>query len=210
MKKHIFPITMIGLTAIAWLITFSKLPAELPTHWNFNGEVDGYSPKLNAMLMQLGIMILLYVSVAFLPKIDPRKQNYQSFFKSYAIIYNALLTLFFLLNIMLILTGLGYSIPMSTLGTLFIGAIFIILGNYMQQVKSNFFIGIRTPWTLSNDEVWKRTHRFCGKIYFGSGFAFILATFLSGAWKTGLIVTIIAVLIITPYIYSYWQYKKLS
>ncbi|MGJ7922706.1 SdpI family protein [Neobacillus sp. LXY-4] len=210
MKKHVFPIAMIILTVIVWSIAYPKLPAELPTHWGFNGEANGYSSKFNAMLTQVGIMTLLYISVAFLPKIDPRRANYKYFSSSYQMIFNSLLTLFFGLNIIVILIGLGYDIPMSSLGTIIAGAIFIVLGNVMQRVRSNFFLGIRTPWTLSNDEVWRKTHRLGGKIFFGGGVILILATFLSGAFKEAVIIGVIAVIIIAPYIYSYWLFKKLS
>ncbi|AGK55763.1 SdpI family protein [Bacillus sp. 1NLA3E] len=208
MKKHVFPIFMIGLTILAWVIAFPKLPQEVPIHWSFTGEANGYSSKLGAMFTQIGIMTLLYVSVAFLPKIDPRKANYSLFSKGYQIIYNSLLTIFFVLNVITILIGLGYDIPMATMSTLIIGAIFIIMGNFMQQVRSNFFIGIRTPWTLSNDEVWKKTHRFGGKIFFGGGVIMIFATFLPSVLKETVLIIVIVVTVAAPYAYSYWQFKK--
>ncbi|WP_318507221.1 SdpI family protein [Bacillus sp. T3] len=210
MKKHIIPISIIALTILIWIITYSKLPSELPVHWNFNGEVDGYSSKLNAMLTQVAIMVLIYVSIAFLPKIDPRKKNYKYFSSSYQLIYNALLGIFFALNVLMILYGLGYDIPMSALGTVIIGVIFIVLGNVMQRIRSNFFLGLRTPWTLSNDEVWKKTHRFGGKLFFGCGIILLLSTFLSGVLKQTIIIAVLAVVIVAPYLYSYWQFKKLS
>ena len=208
MKKHVFPIIMIGLTILAWVIAFPKLPQEVPIHWSLTGEANGFSSKLGAMFTQIGIMTLLYVSVAFLPKIDPRKANYPLFSKGYQIIYNSLLTIFFVLNIITILIGLGYDIPMATMSTLIIGAIFIVMGNFMQLVRSNFFIGIRTPWTLSNDEVWKKTHRFGGKIFFGGGVIMILATFLPSVWKETVLIIVIVVTVAAPYAYSYWQFKK--
>jgi uncharacterized membrane protein len=208
MKKHILPLILIGATILVWLVAFPNLPEQLPTHWNFNGEADGYSTKLSAMLMQIGIMVLLYFSAFYMPKIDPRKANYQYFIKGYTVIYNSLLTIFFVLNMLMILNGLGYDIPMSAIGTLVIGAIFIILGNFLPQVRSNFFIGVRTPWTLSNDEIWRKTHRFMAKIFFVAGIILILVTFLSGIWKQVTVIGIIVVVIIAPYIYSFLEYKK--
>lgn len=209
MKKHIFPILMISLTILIWVLAYSKLPAVLPTHWGFNGEVNGYSSKMSAMLTQIGLMILLYFTLAFLPKIDPRKKNYKYFSSSYQTIYNSILFIFFILNILVILYGLGYDIPMSSVGTVFIGSIFIVLGNVMQRVRSNFFLGLRTPWTLSNEEVWRKTHRFGGKLFFGCGIILILTTFLPGALKQFIIIGVLVIIVITPYLYSYWQYKKL-
>lgn len=210
MKKHLFPIAIIALTIVVWAIAYPKLPAEVPTHWGFNGEVNGYSSKLNAMLTQIGIMVLLYFSVTFLPKIDPRRKNYKYFSSSYTMIYNSLLVLFFGLNLFVILYALGYDIPMSSFGTVFVGIIFIVLGNILQRVRSNFFLGLRTPWTLSNDEVWRKTHRMGGRLFFVSGIILLFATFLSGAVKEYLIIAIIAIVIVVPYVYSYLLFKKLS
>jgi uncharacterized membrane protein len=209
MKKHIFPLILIGATILVWLVAFPNLPEQVPTHWNFNGEINGYSTKLSAMLLQIAIMVLLYFSALFMPNIDPRKANYQYFIKGYKTIYNSLLAIFFVLNILMIMNGLDHDIPMSAVGTLVIGVIFIILGNFLPQIRSNFFIGVRTPWTLSNDEIWRKTHRFMGKIFFAAGIILILATFFSGTWKQIMVIGIIVVVIIAPYVFSFLEYKKL-
>ena len=208
MKKHLFPLLLIATTLIIWLFAYPNLPEQLPTHWNFNGEADGYSTKLSAMLMQIGIMTLIYLSANFMPKIDPRKANYTYFLKGYTIIYNSMLTIFFVLNILMVLNGLGHDIPMSSIGTLVIGTLFVILGNFLPQVRSNFSIGVRTPWTLSNDEIWRKTHRFMAKIFFIAGIILILVTFVSGLLKQIAVIGIVIVVIIAPYIYSFLAYRK--
>jgi uncharacterized membrane protein len=208
MKKHIFPLLLICASIVVWLVAFPDLPEMLPTHWNFNGEVNGYSTKLSAMLIQIGIMILVYISVTYLPKIDPRKANYTYFLKGYTIINYSILTFLFVINVLVILNGLGHKIPMSSIGTLVIGALFMILGNYLPQVRSNFFIGVRTPWTLSNEEIWRKTHRFMSKLFFCAGILLLVATFFSGTLKQFTIVGIIIVVIIAPYLYSFLLYKQ--
>lgn len=208
MRKHFLPLTMIGLLILAWIIVFPQLPDQVPIHWNLKGEADGFATKINAMLSTLGIMVLLYVTMAFLPKVDPRKSNYKYFSKSYNIIMNVLLGVFFVVNLFVIFNANGYDVPMSTLGPLVIGIIFLVLGNYMPQVRSNFFIGIRTPWTLSSDEVWKKTHRAASKIFFFGGLVLIATTFASDIWKETVFIVVISITIIAPYLYSYYLYRK--
>jgi uncharacterized membrane protein len=209
MKKHVLPLSLIGLLTIAWIIAFPKMPAEVPIHWNIKGEANGFSTKLNAMFSTLGIMILIYVSMAFLPKVDPRKSNYKYFSKSYNIMLNAILGVLFLVNIMIIFSAIGYDVPISTIGPLVVGMIFMVLGNYMPQVRSNFFIGIRNPWTLSNEEVWKKTHRAAAKIFFFGGLIMIGTIFIPALWKEAIFIGIIAVTIAAPYLYSYLLYRRI-
>ncbi|CAM3852083.1 SdpI family protein [Mesobacillus zeae] len=208
MKKHLFPLILIILSAAVWLAVYSRLPAQIPTHWNFSGEADDYATKLNAMISQLGIMVLIYGTMAFLPKVDPRKANYRYFSKSYAIIMNAMLAIFFLLNLLVLFNALGVSVPMSTVVPAVIGLLFIILGNYFQRVRSNFFIGIRTPWTLSSENVWKKTHRLSGKLFFAGGVVMLLAVFLPEGPQEAVIITVITVILFIPYLYSYLEFRK--
>lgn len=208
MRKHFLPLTMIGLLILAWIIAYPQLPDQVPIHWALKGEADGFATKINAMLSTLGIMVLVYVSMAFLPKVDPRKLNYKYFSKSYNIMMNVLLGVFFVVNLFVIFNAIGYDVPISTIGPLVIGIIFLVLGNYMPQVRSNFFIGIRTPWTLSSDEVWKKTHRAASKIFFFGGLVLMATTFASDIWKETVFIVVITITIIAPYLYSYYLYRK--
>jgi len=208
MRKHFLPLTLIGLLILAWIIAYPKLPDQVPIHWNLNGEADGFETRISAMFSTLGIMVLVYVSMAFLPKVDPRKSNYQYFSKSYNIMMNVLLGVFFVINLFVIFNAVGYDVPIATMGPLVVGIIFMVLGNYMPQVRSNFFIGIRNPWTLSSDEVWKKTHRAASKIFFFGGLIMIATTFAPVFWKEAVFIAVIAITIITPYLYSYFLYRK--
>ncbi len=208
MKKHVLPLTMIGLLILAWILAFPKLPEQMPIHWDVNGEANGFASKLNAMFSTLGIMVILYLSMAFLPKVDPRKTNYKYFSKSYNIMLNAILGVLFVINILMLANAMGYDVPIGSIGPVVVGIIFMILGNYLPQVRSNFFIGIRTPWTLSSDEVWKKTHRAASKIFFFGGLVMILATFAPVNWKVPVLFTVIALTIVAPYIYSYLLFKR--
>ncbi len=209
MKKHIIPIALFITSILVWLITYSKLPAQLPTHWGINGEANSYSSKLTAFLMIHGIMLVIYAILLAVPKIDPKKADFKSFSKSYSFITLAILVVFYAISMGVIYIGLGHELNVGKMIGLLLGAMFIVLGNYLPQVKPNYMVGIKTPWTLSNETVWKKTHRFGAKLFVISGILMMISWFLPANW---IIVTmIIAILIISviPIVYSYVIHKKI-
>jgi len=208
MKKHVFPLGITLLTLVAWLIALPHLPATMPIHWGANGEADGFATKINAMILTVGIMVLIYFIIAFVPRIDPRKENYKYFSKTYNIVLNAALLLFFFVNMSTILQGLGYNVPMAYIAPIMAGLVFIIIGNYLQRVRSNYFMGIRTPWTLSNETVWKKTHRLSGKLFFIGGLLILISAFLPDGYKSVIMWGSIVLCVAVPYLYSYLAYKK--
>ena len=208
MNKHVFPLGITLLTLVAWLIALPHLPATMPIHWGANGEADGFATKINAMILTVGIMVLIYFIIAFVPRIDPRKENYKYFSKTYNIVLNAVLLLFFFVNMSTILQGLGYNVPMAYIALIMAGLVFIIIGNYLQRVRSNYFMGIRTPWTLSNETVWKKTHRLSGKLFFIGGLLILISAFLPDGYKSVIMWGSIVLCVAIPYLYSYLAYKK--
>lgn len=208
MKKHVFPLGITLLTLVAWLIALPHLPATMPIHWGANGEADGFATKINAMILTVGIMVLIYFIIAFVPRIDPRKENYKYFSKTYNIVLNAVLLLFFFVNVSTILQGLGYNVPMAYIAPIMAGFVFIIIGNYLQRVRSNYFMGIRTPWTLSNETVWRKTHRLSGKLFFIGGLLILISAFLPDGYNSVIMWGSIVLCVAIPYLYSYLAYKK--
>ncbi|UTX17428.1 SdpI family protein [Bacillus velezensis] len=179
MKKYLFSAGIIVLTVFTWVCTYSSLPDNLATHWGLNGSANDYQTKANAMTMLIGIMIILYILMVLTPKIDP-KNNYKTFTRPYMAIFNTMFAVLFVINLMTILTGLGYDLSISYLGNFIVGVIFMVFGNFIQIVKPNFFLGIRTPWTLSSERVWKDTHRVSSKIFVLAGILMMLAAFAAG------------------------------
>lgn len=209
MKKHLFPIVLIAISGISWLINFPSLPEEVPIHWGTDG-VDGYQSKGAAFFSLHAIMIFIYALMMVIPKIDPKKRNYDYFSKGYMIINYALISLFFVINTIILLICLGIDIPMERLAGPFVGVLFMIMGNYLQQARTNYFIGIRTPWTLSNDEVWRKTHRLGGKLFMGGGLLIFLTYFMPMEWEFYIITGVVAIIVIIPTAYSYIVFKSLT
>ncbi|KFN03685.1 DUF1648 domain-containing protein [Bacillus clarus] len=207
MKRHLFAIILILTTCLAWAFAWPHLPDTMTIHWSGEGA-NGFALKLNAMLLTLGIMIVVYIVLSVTPKIDPKKKNYDKFSKSYTIMNYSVLFVLFLVNIIVIGVGLGYEIPMNSTPHIIVGILFIVIGNYLPQCKPNYFVGIKTPWTLSNEEVWRKTHRFSGKVFVVLGVIMIISIFAPVAWKSFLMIGIIIGAVGLTMGYSYVVYKK--
>jgi uncharacterized membrane protein len=210
MKKHVFPLIIMALSILCWAIFYNKLPSQIPMQWGVDGTVNSYAPKLQAAFTHNGILLFLYAVLVLSPKMDPRKQNYPKFSRSYRIITLAIMLVLFLLNISVLLASLGYNLNVTTITPILVGILFIILGNYMQTVKPNFFIGIRTAWTLSNEQVWRKTHRLGSKLFILGGILFFVTPFVPEQLLFPLIISIILAVVLIPTLYSYVQYRKIT
>jgi len=201
---------LIAFSLILGIYVYPMLPDQVPSHWNFQGEIDGYSSKtwgsFGLPLMILGFYVLFLV----LPLIDPRKENYQKFARSYAILKYALTIFFFLLYIAIIGFSLGYPIDINRLMPMGIAILFIILGNYMSTVRHNYFMGIKTPWTLANEKVWIKTHRIGGKLWVFSGIIGFIAQILLPAWGSKLTLVLVIGSALFATVYSWWYYQKVT
>ncbi|PEJ65042.1 SdpI family protein [Bacillus wiedmannii] len=208
MRKHIFPLLLITLMIIAWCAAWPHLPGEVPSHINVSGEVDGYMSKMGMMILDVAVMIFIYVLATVLPKLDPKYANYGKFSKAYMMMTGAILLFLFASNMMTLANALGYNIPIGIIMNIMIGILFIVIGNYMQQCKPNFFMGIKTPWTLSSEEVWRKTHRLGSKIMMIGGIVIIISAFLPGMWKIISLLSVVVIWVVGTMVYSYVAYKK--
>lgn len=210
MKKHLFPLCLIAISLVSWLLLWDKLPGSLPSHWEVNGEVDKTSSTLVSFLFSNALLIAMYLMMVILPKIDPFKTNYRNFTKSYYKIMYAIISMFFAISYSILLIGLGVDLDMTKLITVALGALFIILGYSMPKIEQNFFVGIRTPWTISNETVWKKTHALGGKLYFTSGVIALVTLFISSDFALFAIIVPAILVSIISVIYSYVIHKKIS
>ncbi|HHW07134.1 MAG TPA: SdpI family protein, partial [Clostridia bacterium] len=161
-------VIMLG-TLVFGLVIYPQLPEQVPIHWNAAGEVDGYGSRfmgaLGLPLMNLGLALLL----KFVPAIDPKRQNYEKFKPFYQIFIWIFVLFMTGLYFLTIAWALGYRPSIALFTKLGMGIMFMVLGNYLGKVRPNWFFGIRTPWTIENEEVWLRTHRLGGPLMFGAG-----------------------------------------
>lgn len=198
MKKYKWSFLLIALSVLTSIIAFPYLPDQVPMHWNINGEVDQYWDKLYAVIFLPLIMIAMMILFIYMPKIDPKKENYKKFSSSYQIFITLMNGFLLLLQSAIIAYSLGLKIDISLFIFLANSVIFIVLGNYLPRIKHNYFIGIRTPWTLANEKTWRKTHQLGGKVFVVAGLLLVVLSFLPGVYKfTGMMVVIVATLLIS-------------
>ncbi len=191
------------------LALWSRMPEVVPVHWNARGEVNGTMAKpwgpLIGPLSGLGLVALLAVC----PLISPKEFPMARFQRVYSIIVTALAGFLFVVTVAVTLAGAGLSVDVARIIGVAIGVLFMLIGNFMGKLTPNFFAGIRTPWTLASEEVWFRTHRLAGKLFFGAGLGAVLASLVSDVAGFVTIMAGTAVAAIGSMVYSYLVYRRI-
>lgn len=208
LKSEIIPFLGVVITIVSAVYFYYHLPAQVPMHWNFEGNVDRWgSGKSQAIVLPL-IIIGIYAMFLLLPMLDPKKERYEQFAKTFHIFKAIFVVFMAVIYVMTGLVGLGYNIPVGVWTPGLIGILFIIIGNYMGKIKPNWFVGIRTPWTMSSEEVWNKTHRFGGKMFILAGLLMMIQIIMPESWRLAIFILTIAVLLIGTIGYSYLVYLK--
>ena len=206
LKTELVPIIFVLTSIILSFYFYANFPEQVVTHWNAAGQPDGYSGRAFAAFFFPLFNLAIYLMMLFIPYLDPKKRNYHQFQNVYHIVKGALVVFLAGIYFVVSLNGLGYQIPVNVAIPVGIGILFIIIGYYLERVKPNWFFGIRTPWTLSSNRVWEKTHTYGSKIFMLGGLLMILAVIFPDwfLWLMGLFV----VLILSTVVYSYLIYRK--
>ncbi|MFA4855139.1 MAG: SdpI family protein [archaeon] len=206
----VFKAGTFALTIIAVLLAFlvyATLPPAVPTHWNMWGEVDGFGPSWFAAFLIPIMMVFVLLLFVIIPIIEVFKKNLHSFERQYWILGYAIQLFFLLFFAITLLPDYGYVFNFNQLFMLPMAMLFITIGVLLPSFKRNFLVGIRTPWTLANDTVWKKTHDLGGKAFILAGFALLISLPFPNAIFFVLIADVILVLAATV-LYSYLEYRK--
>ncbi|MEJ2602152.1 MAG: SdpI family protein [Gammaproteobacteria bacterium] len=190
----------------AWM--YPTLPEQIPTHWNAAGEVDDYTSKPWGVYVLPLIAAGVFVLMKLIPVISPKGFRTDEFLGVLSLFQVVLVAFMAALTVVTLLYANGADIPIPRFIGLSVGVLFLILGNYLGKVRKNFFIGIRTPWTLASDEVWARTHRLGGWLFTFAGLAMIVFAFFDTGFPLTLIVVLVAAFV--PVIYSFVLYRRLE
>ena len=191
---------------VAWM--YPGLPDPMPTHWNAAGEVDGYSSKPVGAAIIASIPVLSFAIFKLIPVISPRGFRTESFTGTLNIIMVATVVFGCVLGLGLVRASHDTSINISSFVYVAVGLLFVVMGNFLGKVRKNFFLGIRTPWTLASDEVWAKTHRLGGWCFVIAGvFMAIMGVIApTSTWFIGVIVGVALV----PVVYSFFAYRKIE
>ena len=210
LKKEL-PLIAIILLPFAYLAyIWNELPVQVPMHWNAKGEIDRYGDRTELLLLPFLLPVLVYLIFLVVPKIDPKNKLNKMGNKLQTL--KVLMTTFMsMLALFLIYSAKNESFANPNYIVLSVGVLYIILGNYFKTIKPNYFIGIRTPWTLENESVWKTTHQLSGKMWFAGGIIVVLSSLLLDKQFNFILFFIITgIITIIPVVYSYVKFRKLT
>lgn len=186
---------------------WDSLPETIATHFNGSGEADGWGSKETLIWGPLVMLALSYGVFLLIPSIDP-KQKIGAMGKKFEAVKWIVVLLMVAVSILWMYSSLN---GFSSINMLFVvfGIFFTLMGNFMPTIKHNYFVGIRTPWTLENETVWKKTHRMAGGWWLAGGIVIVLASLLlSNEWVLPVFITVTVVIALVPMVYSYLEYKK--
>ena len=203
----IFPIILIVLSFVVTLYFYPQMPSQIATHWGPGGEVDGYSSKAFGLFFMPVLSVFLFFLFISLPKIDPYKKNFDQFKNYFQSFINLIFAFFFYIYLITIIWNLGFRFNMIQILSPAFAVLFYYAGVLMLHAKQNWFVGIRTPWTMSSVTVWNKTHQIGGKLFK----LVALLSLLSLAFpQYAIFFILIPVLFVTVFVfaYSYIEFKK--
>ena len=210
-RKQLLVISAAVLAAMIlgslWASFATPAGARIPIHWNVSGEIDGYGSK--ALGLSIGPVTVLLASALFaaLPKIEPRKQHLIQSSKLYTAIWLCVLAIMSVIHVQVILAATGLYTGSTRLGLAMVGVLFITVGNYLGKSRSTFLMGIRTPWTLSSELSWRKTHRLGGWLFVALGIAHIVTVFAAPKLLPVVIVGGIVAMLVVVTVYSYLVWR---
>lgn len=206
--KAAWAITAVTLALGLWGYLSLDGSAQVPVHWNIEGEVDRTSSPLGALLPIPLIQIFVIGIFSALRFIEPCKENLQKSGKAVTATATAIAAFLGLVELGLVLEARGYDVMTGNYLLFVMGLFFAVLGNYLSKLRSGFFMGIRTPWTLSSDHVWNRTHRLGGRLFVISGTLIaVIALVMPSVIALQLMIGIIFITALVPVGYSWWLWR---
>lgn len=210
LRKELPIIGIILVPFIYLAFLWNSLPEKVPTHWNSSGEIDRWGDKYSLIGLLFLLPVLTYLLLLVIPKIDPKKRIELMGGKYYQIKFILVLLMSTLAVVILHIT-VNQSTSSPNLIYSLLGILIVVMGNYFKVIQPNYFLGIRTPWTLQSNEVWKLTHVFASKLWFIGGLLIIIGgVFLPDEFFLVVFLSLIGVIVIIPMVYSYFKFKEME
>ena len=206
-KVFLFEMLLILVVAVALLAAYPHLPNRVATHWNTELQADGYSPKWALFLLGPGVMGALTLFTFLGPWLSPRKFEVETFRSTYNLMMLMLFCAIAYCSGITLWSAAGHPIDAGRLIQGGVCVLLMVLGNVMGKVRRNFFIGIKTPWTLASERVWNATHRLAGRTFVAAGVLGLVFTLINlRVWPMYVLLTGV----LAPVIYSLVAYKRLE
>lgn len=208
MKKY-------GFDIFVWIITFVFvalifiMPDTIPTHWDSQWNVDSYGSRYTLLILAL-LPLVMHYGMLLMLKIDPRHKNLEKRQATYNIFRYGLTCFFMILTVLFYYLSYNPQSDIEYLFLLLIGVVFIGMGNYMPRVPQNYSLGIKTPWTLSNEYVWKKTHRIGGYSWIVIGIMIVVLGLIHYSYAYYVMIALLIGDVVLMMVYSYIIYKRID
>ena len=206
-KKHMKTIIITSIITlipmIVGIILWDKLPAEVPTHFGFNNEPDGYSSKAFAVFGLPLLMLAMHIVCMLATKIDPKMNGIND--KVFTLVLYIIPAVSLLICAMIYPVALGKEMRIGLFAMLFMGLLFTVTGNYLPKCKPSYTVGIKLPWTLDDSENWTKTHALAGKLWVAGGLIIITTAFFENPL---IFFAVVLVMVLAPTVYSYLLFKN--
>lgn len=207
--KSDWPLWLVMTLILALAVAvYPHLPERVPAHWNIYGQVDRYTTRAMGAFMAPLLNLGIYLMMLFIPLIDPKRDNYTRFARAYRMVRWGTVLILSLLYLVTIAAAVGYRVNVGMMVKSLVAILFIIIGNLLGQIRFNYFVGVRTPWTLSSEEVWQRTHRLSGKVWVLGGLICLGLAPANTLWSAIAYFACMAAMVLIPTIYSYLVYAR--
>ena len=210
LKKESPIIGFVLLPFIYLAYLWNSLPQKVPIHWYFKGEINGWGTKYSLIGLVFLLPVLTYILMLAIPKIDP-KNRIELMGGKYFQIKFVLVGFMSVLALFIIYSSKSQTLSNPIMVFVLLGLLFMALGNYFKVIKQNYFLGIKTPWTLESEEVWKLTHTLAGKLWIVGGLLIVIFSLvIPENINFYFFISITAIISIVPIAYSYLIFKKLK
>ena len=204
-KRTIIITTIVCLIpVIMGIILYDKLPAQIATHWDSQGNVNGVSSKFVGAIGFPAILVALNLLVPFFMRTDPKYENMNPVLRGLSLWIIPVVSIF--TSSTTLAAALGYNVRVEVFAPMLCGLLFVVVGNYLPKTRQSYTMGIKLPWTLNSEDNWNKTHRLAGFVWVIGGVITIVSAFLPvGRW---LFMAVLAGIILIPVAYSYLYYRK--
>lgn len=210
LKRDWYLLIIVAAGFVIGYFFYPHLPARVPVHWNSAGQPDGYGSRFSGAFSTPFTMLGLYLLFSVIPVIDHHAKNYEKFRGSYQMIKCLSITALLVIQACSLLTTVGIKISVNIVSGVVTSVAFILIGNVMGRFRHNYFVGIKTPWTLANEEVWRKTHRFAAPVWVLGGLAVLVLTLFNNRLMGVGVLIVVAVITVLPTVYSYLIFRRIG
>ena len=199
---------LIAAMFVVAALTWPVAPERIPVHWGLSGEADGYAGRFWGLFGQPLIATGLYVLFLVLPRVDPLGTNYARFRNPYLIVRYLIVLFIGVIYGLVVLWARGVDLEFSVVLPVAIGLLFVVVGNLLGKIRPNWFVGIRTPWTLTSKRSWTKTHRLGGWLFVFLGLTFLVGGLVRPSLFASLAGIGVAACALLLFVYSYLAWRK--